>query len=233
MPARYDTDDELDDSRHGNDREISLGTGTVLAIFLALALVCSLFFGLGYSMGRRSAPGVAAAPTSAMSGMEGGKPLPPGSASRSVASGSGGTQADGLQVVQPMDGSAAGSDSGPVGEAAGGQAASARVPSHVRPSASVPSGASEEVAPAVAADAAANAATAMGPQSYVQVAAVSRKEDADLLLAALKRRGYAGVIRPQTQDKLLHVQVGPFPTKKDAEAMRQHLITDGYNPILK
>ena len=72
-----------------------------------------------------------------------------------------------------------------------------------------------------------------GSQMFVQIAAVSRREDADLLLAALRKRGYDGAIRPQTQDKLLHIQVGPFPTKKDAEAMRQRLIVDGYNPILK
>ena len=67
----------------------------------------------------------------------------------------------------------------------------------------------------------------------MQIAAVSRKEDADLLLTALQRRGYTGLVRQQPQDKLLHIQVGPFPSKKDAETMRQRLITDGYNPIIK
>ena len=35
------------------------------------------------------------------------------------------------------------------------------------------------------------------------------------------------------QDKLLHVQVGPFTNRKDAEAMRQRLLNDGYNAIVK
>jgi DedD protein len=62
---------------------------------------------------------------------------------------------------------------------------------------------------------------------------VSHQEDADVLAAALKRRGYSVSIRQAPQDKLLHVQVGPFATKKDADAMRQRLQADGYNAIVK
>lgn len=67
----------------------------------------------------------------------------------------------------------------------------------------------------------------------VQVAAVSRQGDANMLMAALKRRGYNAAIHQAPQDKLLHVQIGPFATKKEAEAMRQRLISDGYNAIVK
>ena len=73
---------------------------------------------------------------------------------------------------------------------------------------------------------------AAGP-NYVQIAAVSHKEDADVLLSALKRRGYNVFTRSGDADKLIHVQVGPFASKKDAEAMRQKLQGDGYNAILK
>jgi DedD protein len=67
----------------------------------------------------------------------------------------------------------------------------------------------------------------------VQIAAVSHQEDADLLLAALKKRGYPVFVRQEPTDHLLHIQVGPFATRKDAETMRQRLQTDGYNAILK
>jgi cell division septation protein DedD len=67
----------------------------------------------------------------------------------------------------------------------------------------------------------------------VQVAAVSHQEDADMLLNALKRRGYSVSIRHEPQDKLLHVQIGPLATRKDADAMRQRLLADGYNAIVK
>jgi cell division septation protein DedD len=67
----------------------------------------------------------------------------------------------------------------------------------------------------------------------VQVAAVSHQEDADILLNALKRRGYSVAVHHEPQDKLLHVQIGPLPTRKDADAMRQRLLADGYNAIVK
>ena len=67
----------------------------------------------------------------------------------------------------------------------------------------------------------------------VQIAAVSHQEDADLIASTLKRRGYAVAIRREPQDTLLHIQLGPFPSKKDAEAMRQRLQADGFNAYIK
>ena len=67
----------------------------------------------------------------------------------------------------------------------------------------------------------------------VQVAAVSSQDVADIEVSALKKDGYAVVVRHEPQDKLLHVQIGPFADKKDAEAMRQRVIGDGFNAIVK
>jgi cell division septation protein DedD len=72
-----------------------------------------------------------------------------------------------------------------------------------------------------------------GPPALVQVAAVSHQEDADMLLNALKRRGYDVAIRHEPQDKLLHIQLGPFASRKDADEMRKRLLSDGYNAIVK
>ncbi len=232
MPTRYDSEDDSRDSDRG-DREISLDTGTVLGIFLALALVCSLFFGLGYSMGRRSVPLLAtasAAPstqssTSPQSSNGDEKPSPGRPSGVRELPSSSFSRPD-SQVVQPSQQSSRIRDSSPSAEMPGerpsrpgsrdGATANTELRAALPP---VPSSTSPD--------------SPGGAQSFVQIAAVSRKEDADLLLAALKKRGYAGIIRPRTLDNLLHVQVGPFPTKKDAEAMRQRLIVDGYNPILK
>lgn len=68
---------------------------------------------------------------------------------------------------------------------------------------------------------------------YVQVAAVSKQEDADALVDALKRKQYPAFSANTASDKLFHVQVGPYGEIKDAEAMRAKLVSDGYNPILK
>jgi cell division septation protein DedD len=67
----------------------------------------------------------------------------------------------------------------------------------------------------------------------VQIAAVSRQEDADVLVAALKKRGYNVIVRNESRDSLLHVQIGPFATRDEAKAMRSKLLADGYNAILK
>ena len=69
----------------------------------------------------------------------------------------------------------------------------------------------------------------------MQIAAISsaHKDDADLLVNALHSKGYDVTEHTVPQDKLIHIQVGPFATKADAEAMRERLIIDGYNAIVK
>jgi DedD protein len=68
----------------------------------------------------------------------------------------------------------------------------------------------------------------------VQVAAVSKQDDADALVDALKKKQYpAFVASSSATDKFFHVQVGPYADVKEAEAMRTRLIGDGYTPILK
>src|SRR5438477_2525899 len=43
------------------DTEITLGTGKLLVLFFGLVGVCALFFGLGYSLGRKSEPTITTA----------------------------------------------------------------------------------------------------------------------------------------------------------------------------
>jgi len=215
--SRYD-DDELDDFRDegGREREISLGTATILGIFFALALLCALFFGFGYSMGRKSAqPSPVAAvdtPAQALSGGGGSKPAPGQSPAQKQ---SGGRPAD------------------------AGDAPAAADKVVVREADSTPHAAgAKPVAQPVAASAAvvatpATVAAGTPGSALVQVAAVSHQEDADLLVGALKRKGYSVTVRQTPQDKLLHVQIGPFASKKDAVAMQQRLQADGYNAIVK
>jgi cell division septation protein DedD len=75
---------------------------------------------------------------------------------------------------------------------------------------------------------------AAGAQSFrVQVAAVRVPQDADILVDALKKHGYTAVVRNEPQDQLLHVQLGPFTSRGDANAMRSKLLADGYNAVVK
>ena len=201
MATSYDDDLDLDTPR---DREISLGATTIMGIFLALTLVCALFFGLGFSMGRRSALSAAAAGTPA--------PFTESAASTTNA-------------PKPSPGTSTTAVSMPV-EPTPTHTTSTTPP----PAAVTPVGTQER--PAVA-----KPVVAAAPQGsggfLVQIAAVSHREDADSLLGALEQRGYQVYIRQEPQDKFLHVQIGPFTNRKEAEAMRQHLLSDGYNAIVK
>jgi cell division protein FtsN len=61
---------------------------------------------------------------------------------------------------------------------------------------------------------------------------MSHQEDADVVAADLKRRGYTVAVRHGPQDRFFHVQIGPFASKKDVDAMRQRLQADGYNSAI-
>lgn len=233
MTRLYEDESSLDDLREGGrDREISLGTGMILGIFLALAVVCAIFFGFGYALGRRSAAPVAMAATpplvESQAGTGGSKPTP-GSLAVSLSEAQPGQQKDSGDTTSgsesPQHGpTRVGASLGD--RVAGSTAGSARdktafsLKADGRPSSEPP------VIP--------NKAAILGAgSSFVQVAAVSHKEDADLLLSSLRKRGYSVAVRQLPQDKLLHVQIGPMATKKEADAMRQRLQADGYNAIVK
>jgi DedD protein len=67
----------------------------------------------------------------------------------------------------------------------------------------------------------------------VQIAAVSRQQDANVLISALRQHGFSASAHTEPADHFLHVQVGPFTTRAQAVAMRTKLLSDGYNAILK
>ncbi len=67
----------------------------------------------------------------------------------------------------------------------------------------------------------------------VQVAAVSKQEDAQSLVSALQKKQYPVFLTNVPGDSLFHVQVGPFSDPKDAETMRSRLAAEGYDAIVK
>ena len=244
MPALHNRERDAINYREQtpDDREISLGTGTILAIFFALALVCAVFFGLGYTMGRKSAQPTAIAAASSdaatsspifsgfkpAAGQPGSKPTITPKQPDSTAS-TPPDDPDATIVTTPVS-----PDSDATGPAPHATASTRREPTQqTTPSSAVRQ--SLHATPPAFQTPQASAMPAINPNgtAIVQVAAVSHQEDADVLVSALKKRGYAIFIRQEPQDHLLHVQVGPFASKKDAEAMRQRLLSDGYNAIVK
>lgn len=67
----------------------------------------------------------------------------------------------------------------------------------------------------------------------VQIAAISNPADANVLVGALQKRGYAVTARHLPGDSLIHVQAGPFATRAEANATKQKLLSDGYNAFLR
>ncbi len=200
------------------DTEITLGTGRMLAIFFAFVLVCAFFFAIGFSLGRRTASIGVANSASTLTGA-------PATIVRPSAAKNGAAQAT------PQSSSGDFSFYKAVGEKS---ADAALTPPDSKAQEGTPAAAPTTGAPASAATDTAPAGTGYGAGYYVQVAAVSRQEDANALVEALKKKQYpAFSANNPSADKFFHVQVGPYAELTDAEAMRARLISDGYNPIVK
>jgi DedD protein len=189
------------------DTEITLGTGKLLVLFFGLVGICAMFFGLGYSLGRKSEPAITTASAAAS------PQIVPGTTKAS----SGSPAAAPMTFYKSVEQKDANPQLTPAADATPASPAAA--------------------APVPAASAGTSDSTATLPTSagyFVQVAAVSKHEDGEALVDALKKKDYpAFVATPVPADKFFHVQVGPFSDIKDAEAMRTRLIADGYSPILK
>ena len=216
-PGRSDSG--RSDLGHSADREISLGAPAILGIFFALVLLCAGFFGFGYTMGRKSAQS-ATADTAA--------------ANADTSSNGSAKPAAGSLASQPAAQPAADSSAAPVvvqPEPASG--ASATQPTPSKNAATAADGMIVGDKPPQSA--VTNQPPAISPSGtiMVQIAAVSSQDVADILLASLRKKGYSVSVRHEPQDKLLHIQIGPFANRKDAEAMQQRILADGFNAIVK
>lgn len=209
------------------DEEVKQGTGRLLGLFFGLVIVCALFFSLGYSLGRRSAPEPAAAASTSAPAMVGAdaeaKPSParaeaaskpdcatPGACPETAPK----STSDELTFYKAVEQNQPKAKLEPAAPPA-----AARVTTRTLESKPVTP---EMHRPAM-----------HGTGYMVQVAAVSKQEDAEALAQALRKKSYPVVTIRGPNDKFYHVQVGPFADMKDAEATRNKLIGDGYNPILK
>jgi DedD protein len=213
--------------------EITLGTGKLLGLFVGLVVICAIFFSLGFALGKNSAnsiqPQLTEAPATLSPGMTAGsKPGAGEAAQESAARAETNTCPEGQNCTQASSDSNSSTDA-PVG----GQMVALDSPT---PSQDTPPPAEPRVKTVEA------KATAPAPQLttppiaahgiLVQIAAVSKREDADMLVAALRKKGYQPFI-PNSSDNLFHVQIGPFTDKNAAVQMKTRLASDGYNSMLK
>jgi DedD protein len=185
------------------DTEITLGTGKMLALFFGLVILCAVFFGMGFSLGKNS--------TKPMAG-----DLSP------VTTTTSGVRPSAVKANSPTPSQDSGSDKA----VAQKDASTPLVPKALASGDTDSTSASTDAKPSDPTGAPANG-------YFVQVAAVSKQEDADALVDALKKKQYPALAASLPTDRLFHVQVGPFSDIKDAESMRTKLLGDGYNPIVK
>ena len=205
------------------DTEITLGTGRLLGLFFALVALCGLFFGVGYSLGH-NASGSPAAATMIMPATAAAAPVAKPSAAKP-----GDPKADCADpsgCAQP-----AGTDELSFYKAVEQKDANAQLQPAAPAAQPAPAADSQPAAATPPAPEMTNPATATG--YMVQVAAVTKEEDADALVSALRKKQYPVFVATLPSDKLYHVQVGPFVDVKEADAMKQKLVSDGYNPIVK
>ena len=87
-------------------------------------------------------------------------------------------------------------------------------------------------APTAEAQRAAAEVLGKGEGSLVQIAAVVQQQEADQVVDSLKHKGYTAAVLHEPQDKLLHVQIGPYAERDDAEALRQRLVNDGFRAVV-
>jgi len=197
------------------DTEITLGTAKLLGLFFGLVMVCAVFFALGYTLGRKSDAGLNTASAAAPLQTTTKGPKPRGLAAEPAAPMTfykAVEQKDASAQLTPAtssDSAPAPATSSPATPASGTQSTPSANPPD--PMAAIPTSG-----------------------YFVQVAAVSKQDDAEALVDALKKKQYPAFVATNTStDKLFRVQVGPFGDIKDAEGMRSRLINDGYSPILK
>ena len=229
-----------------NDSEITLNATTLLGIFFGLVLICGVFFGFGYSVGRRGTETPAVNTPAATTNISDEDPTPssahtpkPSAMETLQAASSPSDTSDANTVTEPVDadGNAQTTAPTPKAKQAVLTPAPVRKPSPASTATAPPATVKQASLPVASVSnptpVAGNGAPLNGTSIMVQIAAVSHQEDANALVSALRQHGYTVSVRNEPQDKLLHVQVGPFPTRDAAKATRAKLLADGYNAILK
>lgn len=202
--------------RTGANYQLELGGKSLLSLFLALAVVCGMFFAFGYTIGKHAIPAsfrLGSAPVATANLQNLGAAAAP---------------APGVQPPNPQALGAAESDQ-----------TSASLTPPVAASTANPAPASattEAQAPPAKTDASATATSMQETGVFeVQVFAGSQA-DAENLATALKAKGYpAAVVAPSatSTDDLYRVQVGPYLTNAEAQSMRSRLTADGYQAVIK
>ncbi|MGH9482673.1 MAG: SPOR domain-containing protein, partial [Terriglobales bacterium] len=221
-PSELRLDPQLHHPQGAYQMELS-GKG-LLTLFFVLAIVCGMFFAFGYTIGKHAIPttftlGSAPATTTRLSPVNGSNPN---------AGAAAGVQPPNLKDLGSAEANQIPATLTP--ETTNGAAAAGN------PTAANPQPATPTTQTAAKAEAPVAASTAAAQGVYEVQVFAGGQADAQSLATALKARGYpANVVSPEANasDKLYRVQVGPYLTNAEAQAMRSRLTADGYQAVVK
>jgi len=225
-------DRQYQQAQAGQDTELTLTPPILVMLGLGLLAICGVCFAIGYSAGHSSAHEVSPMLPLATDGSipapvdSSGRPKPSANAQTAAATPPDAPPQDETpppptQASETVQGSAVAAASGSSGDDA--------QPS-VKPA--MGNGTSPAASGVPAQGAVAPAMPAAG-NFMVQIAAVSEQDDAEVLMGALRKRGYAVAAHREPLDGLIHVRIGPFKTRNEAETWREKLFNDGYNAVVQ
>jgi hypothetical protein len=213
---------------NGGDRELVLGTKQLLAIFFVGALLCGVFFAVGYVVGSNSAKSSALAASDSTSA-----PVSEGKREEPHAASDGGASVTPASL--PSDG--AGTIPGAEPHMADNPAAAGSAPpvtaAAIPPA---PAPAPQTTAPPKST---AVAPTATGialsvPEkgaSYVQIAAIPRPR-ADDMVKSLREAKLPAILAESSKPELSKVLVGPYHTPLAVHDAKQKLTELGFNGLI-
>jgi cell division septation protein DedD len=234
------------------DGDVTIGPGKLLGLFFMLVVICGVFFAIGYSLGKTSAHEQAMNDRSPLSASLSAPVIGDSNAAKPSAGVAAKSEAEPSSADEPTQGKtepdltffnavkadkkAAGADSPAPSKAAQEKSAEQKTVAASIPAASAPEVTSAaQPSTKVSAPQSPDVKPSASGSFVVQIAAVTREEDAAALAGALRKKNYSVFVvnNPAVHDKFYHVQVGPFATLQDADAMKAKLTGEGYNPIVK
>ena len=262
MRGMFDDDEEPERENRRRDSDLTLGSGALLGIFFVFVVICGLCFGLGYSVGHHANPSPVAAtpqPSTDQEPLTANGSIPKPSAADQGPLTPTPQAVDAAQT--DADGASPAAGAAPLPNAGAAPTAVPAVQNTLQPapaSAPVVRPALEQAArpapngqysagqvsarqaaenqPALARgmQPAYQPAQALPPEPLmVQIAAVSNPQDAEVLVGALRERGYPVTVRRNLVDNLIHVRIGPFASRDLANQWRMKLLNDGYNAVVQ
>jgi cell division septation protein DedD len=204
-----------------NHESERVSTRSLLGAFLAVVVLCAVFFSLGFFLGYRQGHPGGALTT---------EQIPAASDIPAEVNPTGNAEPSG----------SSGEPAAP--EAPSSTAASPRAATESSPPASDSAPAEEqEVKPAPAADEGQLPASAFASRVptglLVQVAAVTNQQDAANVLEVLKSKDYPALIltpaQAKAQDNFYRVVSGPYKSRTEAERVRKELTAEGFKPFIR